>query len=313
MAETQLAKPRLIVPPRVVVDGHQSLERAQPGRRRRHGLGLSVKVVRVAAVQQPLLADPHGHPSMTARVPMKWHEQNIVDCRDGLAPHPLLATPAVDHPVRLMLPLLPAVAMILLRGRRLGRRGMLDIEHMHLRCREVAESTGMVEVKVSQHDVTHIGCGEPKTPDVRDRRLPGIAQRSRVEQPQRAETAPRLCEVGCSQTGVDEHQPILTLKQQAVAHQAGGPHYAPTTIPEAPARVVNGGAAQVVNPRRHNYLSPRPVRALADRMGPAARREQSVRLPRCCRLMPTEPATSNRARILSRRVIVLRRRPDGGC
>ena len=154
---------------------------------------------------------------------------------------------------------------------------------------------------------------KPKTPDVRDRRLPGIAQRSRIEQPQRADNGAAKCEVGCSQTGVDEHQPILPLKQQAVAHQAGGPHYARTPIPEAPARVVNGGAVQAVICDEAVISVRRPFVCRPTARPSAARREQSARLPRCSSLMPVERVTSDLWGILSRRVILVCRRQDGGC
>jgi len=126
-----------------------------------------VKDIGVAAVQQPPIADPDRHPGMTSRVSMERHQQNVADRLDRLEPHPRLTPRAVDRPTRLMFPLLRPVAVLLRPGPWLHRRRMLDIEDMHLRRREVAQSTSMVDVEVSQHDVTHISCLETETPNLR--------------------------------------------------------------------------------------------------------------------------------------------------
>ena len=71
----------------------------------------------------------------------------------------------------------------------------------------------MVQVEVSQHDVTHVDRGETKTPNLRECRLLRIEQRSRVQEPERPQTVSRVCQIRRAQAGVDQHQPILNLEQ----------------------------------------------------------------------------------------------------
>jgi hypothetical protein len=54
---------------------------------------------------------------------------------------------------------------------------------------------------------------ETKKPNLRECRLLGIEQRSRVQKPQWPQTASRLCEIGRSQSGVDQRESVLSLEQ----------------------------------------------------------------------------------------------------
>src|SRR5690606_3063056 len=206
---------------------HHLLVEAQPGCATRClDVHFLVIEVRIACQQQPNVAAVDGHPGMTERMADQWNQQYVR--RDALElsyaaeaePAVALAGP-VATPVLVRRPLLWTKALPVKPGFLLRRVLMFRSEHVHGGMWKIVETAGMVEIKVSQHDVPDLRRIETQAFDLPDGRHLFAKFRTEERKEKAAEPAVWVRDVLHPETSVDENQRIVRLEQQAVARQLG--------------------------------------------------------------------------------------------
>jgi hypothetical protein len=140
-----------------------------------------------------------------------------------------------------------AVAELGAHGRRaLGR------EHVDLGTGEVGQPARVVEVEVGDGDVADVGRVEAQAADLLHGRLTELGLRAKADRERHAETSVRAGDVVSAEAGVDQHEAVPGLDQQAVAAHARAPEAALAGDQSAPVRA-EGAAVEVVN--RHPGVS----------------------------------------------------------
>ena len=110
----QNAQAFLVRNPLCAVGVRPTLEQTECRRHRGWRLYLTVKIIAVASVQSPFLTLAQCHPAMFRSMTVQRNDQDvgirIAKCANSGKPKPVVATFAIELPVRTMLPLLTNIA-----------------------------------------------------------------------------------------------------------------------------------------------------------------------------------------------------------
>src|SRR5579883_923275 len=151
----------------------------------------------------------------------------------------------------------PAIARVL-DAKAGGARGLVLVgEQVHGGLGEVGEAAGVIGVEVGDDHVAHVGGAEPEALDPAQRGLLGIEARAHHGDEAGAEAAARVGEVGGAEAGVDEHEAVVALDEQAVADEARGRAQAAFAGDQAAADGAHGAAVEVVDAHQASSASAR--------------------------------------------------------
>ncbi len=191
---------------------------------------------------------------MPTRMPDQRHQQDLVAAAgqgaDAVEAEPALALRLVDLPFGAMGEMRRAVARLLAEAGPVHRGVVLGGEDMHLGIREVGQAAGMVQVQVGHHDMTHVGGLEAECLHLMQRRLLHAQCRPRQRAEAGAEMA-RVAHVGAAQAGVDQHQAVGALDQQAVAAHLRRFEQAAGAVDQLLAVRAHGAAVEVMDLEGH--------------------------------------------------------------
>ena len=130
---------------------------------------------------------------------------------------PLVAADVVLDPAGTVGPVRGDVARALAPAR--VHRGIeLGAEHVDLGVGKVRQASRVVEVEMRRDDVAHVARLEAELADLGDGRLGGVGARARDRGERNAELA-RVAGVVEAEAGVDQHEPLGALDEQAVADE----------------------------------------------------------------------------------------------
>jgi hypothetical protein len=94
---------------------------------------------------------------------------------------------------------------------------VLFLEHVHLGVGEIREAPRAVEIQVRRHDVMHVLAAKTEPLDLRHR---GLLQREgrRVLRKEATPEATGISDVAGADPGVDQHEPVRRLDDEAMAY-----------------------------------------------------------------------------------------------
>ena len=219
----QLAQPFLVGGAHLVVLRHQLLEDGQARRAVGRGLDLAVVEVGVTAVQQPAVLVAHGDRGVATGVADQRDHQDLgVDAGehpDALKAEPRVAVHLVGLPLRAVGEVAARIAHPVAQAR-MNRGLVLRLERVDFGLREVWEPAGVVEVEVGAGDVPNVSGGEAEPAHVLERGVGCVFRRPERRRERDAERTVRIAQVADAHPGVDQHERVSGLDQQAVAHDS---------------------------------------------------------------------------------------------
>src|SRR5690606_23895720 len=228
MGASELTQARLVAQPRGAVLLHHPLVDAQTRRAPRVlRVHLAMEEVRIAGAEQPSALVPvasHGHAGVTVGVPAEGHEQDLGrqpgEVADRFEAVPRLAVAGrVEVPAGPRRPLLRAIAHAIQHRLARDRGVVLRREEVDGGVREVVEAAGVVEIEVRQHDVTDVARAEAEALDLPHRRHLFAELRAHEPQEHLAQATARIQDVEAAEAGIDQHERIRGLDEDAVTRE----------------------------------------------------------------------------------------------
>lgn len=154
-------EPVLGLDPRIAIDFHHGLIETQA--RRAPGLrqpDIVLMEIRIPGIEQPAGAGLHGNAGVARGVPGQWDQKYVGSEVDEVAhapeSHPGIAAGSILVPGGRVLPLRGAIAPAADEAARRRRGASLGRQHVNRGRREVADTAGMVEIEVREHNVAHV-------------------------------------------------------------------------------------------------------------------------------------------------------------
>ena len=250
MRRLQLAQPLLVLDARRAIHVGAALEHAEHQRDPRPGIELRVVKIGIAGVQQPSVLVAHRDPAMAERVARQRDHQNVrlavAERAHALEAEPVLAAGAVERPIRPVLPLRRDVASFrrhdLMRHRHVEFLAM----DMYLGLWKVRHAARMVAIEMRQQQMPYVIGREAERLHLADGRLGRIKPRRGLPDPFAPEPR-RVADVVEPDAGVDQHEAVIALDQQAVTDHPRPLEDAAAAVHEPLADRAHGAGVEMVD------------------------------------------------------------------